>query len=332
MRREPGDDRRRRRGATGALSMRVVLALGASIGLTASVALPMAYQAREARREQAASVVPPTAEVLGTTTVTTDVVPAQLTEGVTWASIETPDSSRPLHGATVSGPGWIRIELDGVVRVDFRIGDGPVVTDTEAPWEPVIGTDRRRRRSRRATTRWSRPSAMPTDRTSRCARRSSPRAGERPPGAGAPWLARRRRTLFAEQVSTSADPVAEASRRRTFAIISHPDAGKTTLTEKLLLYGGALGREAGSVKAKGNRRSATSDWMELEQQRGISITSTVLQFPYRDCVVNLLDTPGHRDFSEDTYRVLTACDAAVMVLDAAKGIEATDPQAVRGVP
>ena len=115
--------------------MRVVLALGASLGLTASVALPMAYQAREARREQAASVVPPTAEVLGTTTVTTDVVPAQLTEGVTWASTETPASSRPLHGATVSGPGWIRIELDGVVRVDFRVGDGPVVTDTEAPWE-----------------------------------------------------------------------------------------------------------------------------------------------------------------------------------------------------
>ena len=117
------------------------------------------------------------------------------------------------------------------------------------------------------------------------------------------------------------DPVAEAARRRTFAIISHPDAGKTTLTEKLLLYGGALGREAGAVKARGDRRSATSDWMELEQQRGISITSTVLQFPYRDRVVNLLDTPGHRDFSEDTYRVLTACDAAVMVLDAAKGIE-----------
>ena len=119
----------------------------------------------------------------------------------------------------------------------------------------------------------------------------------------------------------SSDPIAEAARRRTFAIISHPDAGKTTLTEKLLLYGGALGHEAGAVKARGGRRSATSDWMELEQQRGISITSTVLQFPYRDCVVNLLDTPGHRDFSEDTYRVLTACDAAVMVLDAAKGIE-----------
>ena len=118
----------------------------------------------------------------------------------------------------------------------------------------------------------------------------------------------------------------EATRRRTFAIISHPDAGKTTLTEKFLLYGGALTTEAGSVKARSGRRSATSDWMELEQQRGISITSTVLQFPYRDHVVNLLDTPGHRDFSEDTYRVLAAADAAVMVLDAAKGIE---PQTLR---
>jgi peptide chain release factor 3 len=117
------------------------------------------------------------------------------------------------------------------------------------------------------------------------------------------------------------DPRDEAGRRRTFAIISHPDAGKTTLTEKFLLYGGALGVEAGTVKAREGRRSATSDWMDLEQQRGISITSTVLQFEYRDCVVNLLDTPGHRDFSEDTYRVLAAADAAVMVLDAAKGIE-----------
>ena len=119
---------------------------------------------------------------------------------------------------------------------------------------------------------------------------------------------------------SSADVVAEAGRRRTFAIISHPDAGKTTLTEKLLLYAGAIG-EAGQVKARKNRRSATSDWMALEQQRGISITSTVLQLPYRDHVVNLLDTPGHRDFSEDTYRVLSAADAAVMVLDVAKGIE-----------
>jgi peptide chain release factor 3 len=118
-----------------------------------------------------------------------------------------------------------------------------------------------------------------------------------------------------------ATPAEEASRRRTFAIISHPDAGKTTLTEKFLLYGGALSSEAGAVKARSGRRSATSDWMALEQQRGISITSTVLQFPYRDCVINLLDTPGHRDFSEDTYRVLAAADAAVMVLDAAKGIE-----------
>ncbi len=118
-----------------------------------------------------------------------------------------------------------------------------------------------------------------------------------------------------------ADILNEAGRRRTFAIISHPDAGKTTLTEKFLLYGGALGSEAGTVKARSGRRSATSDWMEMEQQRGISITSTVLQFPYRDHVVNLLDTPGHRDFSEDTYRVLAAADAAIMVLDAAKGIE-----------
>ena len=118
------------------------------------------------------------------------------------------------------------------------------------------------------------------------------------------------------------DPRLEASRRRTFAIISHPDAGKTTLTEKFLLYGGALGVEAGTVKAREGRRSATSDWMDLEQQRGISITSTVLQFEYRDCVFNLLDTPGHRDFSEDTYRVLAAADAAIMVLDAARGIEA----------
>ena len=113
----------------------------------------------------------------------------------------------------------------------------------------------------------------------------------------------------------------EAERRRTFAIISHPDAGKTTLTEKFLLYGGALNAEAGTVKGKSGGRAATSDWMELEQQRGISITSTVLQFPYRNHVVNLLDTPGHRDFSEDTFRVLAAADAAVMVLDAAKGIE-----------
>ncbi|HWE57965.1 MAG TPA: peptide chain release factor 3 [Acidimicrobiales bacterium] len=124
---------------------------------------------------------------------------------------------------------------------------------------------------------------------------------------------------------TSVSPVveealAQAAHRRTFAIISHPDAGKTTLTEKFLLYAGAV-QEAGAVKARAGRRRATSDWMALEQERGISISSTVLQFPYRDCTVNLLDTPGHRDFSEDTYRVLTAADAAIMVLDVAKGIE-----------
>ncbi|MBE7500836.1 MAG: peptide chain release factor 3 [Verrucomicrobiales bacterium] len=113
---------------------------------------------------------------------------------------------------------------------------------------------------------------------------------------------------------------AEIQRRRTFAIISHPDAGKTTLTEKLLLYGGAV-HLAGSVTARKHQRATTSDWMELERKRGISVSSTVLQFDYGGCCVNLLDTPGHKDFSEDTYRVLTAVDAAVMVIDAGKGIE-----------
>src|SRR5438067_9637372 len=117
------------------------------------------------------------------------------------------------------------------------------------------------------------------------------------------------------------ESVREAMRRRTFAIISHPDAGKTTLTEKLLLYADAIDL-AGAVKAKKNQRSATSDWMELERQRGISITSTVLQFEYRGYQVNLLDTPGHQDFSEDTYRTLAAADSAVMLMDAAKGVEA----------
>ena len=113
----------------------------------------------------------------------------------------------------------------------------------------------------------------------------------------------------------------EIARRRTFAIISHPDAGKTTLTEKLLLYGGAV-QLAGSVTARRKQRATTSDWMELEKQRGISVSSTVLQFDYSGYRVNLLDTPGHQDFSEDTYRVLTAVDAAIMVIDAGKGIEA----------
>ena len=109
-------------------------------------------------------------------------------------------------------------------------------------------------------------------------------------------------------------------RRRTFAIISHPDAGKTTLTEKLLLFSGAI-QIAGSVKARKASRHATSDWMEIEKQRGISVASSVMQMEYRDCVINLLDTPGHQDFSEDTYRVLTAVDAALMVIDAANGVE-----------
>ncbi len=112
----------------------------------------------------------------------------------------------------------------------------------------------------------------------------------------------------------------EIERRRTFAIISHPDAGKTTLTEKLLLYGGAI-RQAGSVKARKAERHATSDWMEIEKQRGISVTSSAMQFEYEGYRINILDTPGHQDFSEDTYRVLVAADAAVMLIDAAKGVE-----------
>lgn len=112
----------------------------------------------------------------------------------------------------------------------------------------------------------------------------------------------------------------EVARRRTFAIISHPDAGKTTLTEKLLLYGGAI-HLAGAVKAKANQRHTTSDWMEIEKQRGISISTSVMQFDYNGVQVNLLDTPGHKDFSEDTYRTLTAVDSAVMLIDAAKGVE-----------
>src|SRR5580693_8357450 len=112
----------------------------------------------------------------------------------------------------------------------------------------------------------------------------------------------------------------EIARRRTFAIISHPDAGKTTLTEKLLLFGGAI-TMAGTVKGRKAARHATSDWMRLEQQRGISVTSSVMQFPYRDHIINLLDTPGHEDFSEDTYRTLTAVDSALMVIDCAKGVE-----------
>jgi peptide chain release factor 3 len=116
------------------------------------------------------------------------------------------------------------------------------------------------------------------------------------------------------------DLTPQVRRRRTFAIISHPDAGKTTLTEKLLLFSGAI-QIAGSVKARKATRHATSDWMEIEKQRGISVASSVMQMEYRDCVINLLDTPGHQDFSEDTYRVLTAVDAALMVIDAANGVE-----------
>jgi peptide chain release factor 3 len=111
------------------------------------------------------------------------------------------------------------------------------------------------------------------------------------------------------------------AKRRTFAIISHPDAGKTTLTEKLLLYSGLI-RTAGMVRGRKGGKTAASDWMGMEQERGISITASAMQFPYKDAIINLLDTPGHQDFSEDTYRTLTAADSAIMVIDAAKGVEA----------
>ena len=138
-----------------------------------------------------------------------------------------------------------------------------------------------------------------------------------------PRQARRSLLVLSRRSGTVLPPVSivnEIQKRRTFAIISHPDAGKTTLTEKLLLYGGAV-QLAGSVTARKSQRATTSDWMELERKRGISISSTVLQFDYAGYRINLLDTPGHKDFSEDTYRVLTAVDAVVMVIDSAKGIE-----------
>ena len=124
----------------------------------------------------------------------------------------------------------------------------------------------------------------------------------------------------ASNTAQAAKIAAEAARRRTFAVISHPDAGKSTLTEALALHARVI-TEAGAIHGKAGRRSTVSDWMDMEKARGISITSTALQFPYRDCVINLLDTPGHADFSEDTYRVLTAVDCAVMLIDAAKGLE-----------
>ena len=113
----------------------------------------------------------------------------------------------------------------------------------------------------------------------------------------------------------------EIQRRRTFAIISHPDAGKTTLTEKFLLFGGQI-QVAGAVKSHKIRKTATSDWMDIERQRGISVTTSVMEFDYRDYKVNILDTPGHQDFAEDTFRTLTAVDSAIIVVDSAKGVEA----------
>ena len=135
---------------------------------------------------------------------------------------------------------------------------------------------------------------------------------------------------------TREETAKQIARRRIFGIISHPDAGKTTLTEKLLLHGGAI-REAGTVKARRNSKFATSDWMEIEKQRGISVTSSVMQFEYEGKVISIMDTPGHNDFGEDTYRILTSVDSAVMVIDAAKGVEAQTRKLfavckMRGIP
>ena len=134
----------------------------------------------------------------------------------------------------------------------------------------------------------------------------------------------------------SIDKSAAIHSRRTFAIISHPDAGKTTLTEKLLLYSGMV-RTAGMVRGRKNAKAASSDWMAMEQERGISITASAMQFEYKGAVFNVLDTPGHQDFSEDTYRTLTAADSAIMVIDAAKGVEAQTRKLfavcrMRGIP
>ena len=138
------------------------------------------------------------------------------------------------------------------------------------------------------------------------------------------------RFLIDREEKVCGRPEKEIENRRTFAIISHPDAGKTTITEKFLLYGGAI-QEAGMVKGKKNSRHAVSDWMEIEKQRGISVTSSVLQFRYEGKCINILDTPGHQDFSEDTYRTLMAADSAVMVIDASKGVEAQTRKLFKGL-
>lgn len=134
-------------------------------------------------------------------------------------------------------------------------------------------------------------------------------------------MQRQQFVLFAEKITLMSNSYqSEVAKRRTFAIISHPDAGKTTITEKVLLFGNAI-QKAGTVKGRGSNQHAKSDWMEMEKERGISVTTSVMQFPYNDSLVNLLDTPGHEDFSEDTYRTLTAVDSCLMVIDAAKGVE-----------
>jgi peptide chain release factor 3 len=176
--------------------------------------------------------------------------------------------------------------------------------------DPVEGNARRKRFNKRGLFCWREAAPLGPAPTGWQAGAMSTDSPDAPSALAAASTNDPERAALAEAVS----------RRRNFAIISHPDAGKTTLTEKLLLYGGAI-QQAGAVKAKGEQRKVTSDWMELEKQRGISITSTVLQFDYSGSTINLLDTPGHQDFSEDTYRTLAAADNAVMLEDAAKGLE-----------
>ena len=197
-------------------------------------------------------------------------------------------------------------------RRERREGGHGVHSERQAAAAGIEGVrdDRGGARSARRYNRILASTAAPRRR----ARRAAP---SRPPAPTSSHASRRDRPLPPPRPRSRAT----SRRRRTFAIISHPDAGKTTLTEKLLLFGGAI-QLAGTVKARKSARHATSDWMEVEKQRGISVTSSVMQFEYAGHVINLLDTPGHQDFSEDTYRVLTAVDAAVMVIDAAKGVEA----------
>ena len=219
-------------------------------------------------------------------------------------------------------------ELDDVQRAQI---EDIVKRKTDITGENIIITPRRRRDERRTAVR---PTGLGCLSRSVHRRRSPSSCGETVLAerlTGPFNLAKMADGNFSDRESLEefyvSNIAAEIKKRRTFAIISHPDAGKTTLTEKFLLYGGAINL-AGSVKGKATARHAVSDWMEIEKERGISVTSSVLQFNYDGYCINILDTPGHQDFSEDTYRTLMAADSAVMVIDASKGVEAPDPKAV----